>query len=170
MSYTLGPLSFRLAGPLSCVPGLLMSFAQRWQNDAAACALVPFDRFVTGRIPNIESGYPFPYMALLIPGGTSHGRSDRGTWARRTVVIHIWVDMADLDNGEDIVETIRRVYCNQNWLYNYGSVIDVIDGGLATVNEVNEPTFSYKELVKTMTLCIQQNRLDACDNICPANC
>jgi len=74
--------------------------------------------------------------------------------------------MDQLDQGEDIVENLRRVYCSRNWRYNYGTVIDVLDGGLATVNEVNEPTFSYKELVKTMTLCIQQPRLDTCEGIC----
>ena len=163
-----------LPGPTSM--GLLASFANRWAVDAPACAQVPFERFVTGRIPSIDDilqpggGYPFPYMALLIPGGSSHGRSDRSTWCRRTAVIHIWVDMAALEDGEDIVETLRRIYCSQNWRYDYGSVIDVLDGGLATVNEVNEPTFSYKELVKTMTLCIQQPRLDACDNVCPQDC
>ena len=145
--------------------GLLRSFARRWQLDTAACALVPFDRFVTGRIPNVED-YPFPYMALLVPGGSSHGRSDRSTWCRRTAVVHIWVDMDALETGEDIVENLRRVYCNQSWRYDYGSVIDVLDGGLAIMNEVNMPEFSYKELVKTMTLCIQQPRLDTCQGIC----
>ena len=146
--------------------GLLRSFARRWQDDQQACALVPFDQFVTGRIPNIDSGYPFPYMALLIPGGSGHGRSDRSTWCRRTAVIHIWVDIASLEDGEEISENLRRVYCNQNWQYDYGWVIDVLDGGLATVREVNEATFSYKELVKTMTLCINQRRLDSCDYVC----
>lgn len=151
--------------------GLLKSFAHRWQIDSRACALVPFKRFVTGRIPNIESDFPFPYMSLQIPGGSSHGRSDRTTWCRRTAVIHIWVDMAALEDGEEIVETIRRIYCNQSWRYDYGSVMDVLDGGLATVREVDMPTFSYKELVKTMTLCIQQKRLDTCENICvPQSC
>jgi len=148
--------------------GLLWSFAQRWATDEAACALVPFDRFVTGRIPQ-ESSYPFPYMALLIPGGSGHGRSDRSTWCRRTAVIHIWVDMDALEDGEDISEAIRRIYCSQNWQYDYGTVIDVLDGGLATVKEVNVAEYSYKELVKTMTLCIQQPRLDTCEGVCEPN-
>jgi hypothetical protein len=74
--------------------------------------------------------------------------------------------MSALEDGEDISENLRRVYCNQSWRYDYGTVIDVIDGGLATVNEVNEATFSYKELIKTMTLCVQQTRLDTCEGIC----
>lgn len=148
--------------------GLLASFARRWQLDPAACLLVPFDRFVTGRIPDIEE-YPFPYMSLNIPGGSGHGRSDRSTWCRRTAVINIWVDMAALEDGEDISEALRRVYCSQNWSYDYGDVIDVLDGGLSTVKEVNEATFSYKELVKTMTLCIQQPRLDTCGDVCNQN-
>lgn len=152
-----------LPGP--CRNGLLRSFAARWEADAQACALVPFDRFVTGRIPDIEE-YPFPYMSLNIPGGSSHGRSDRSTWCRRMAVVNIWVDMAALEDGEDISENLRRIYCSQNWRYDYGQVIDVLDGGLATVKEVNVAEYSYKELVKTMTLCIQQPRLDSCEGIC----
>jgi len=149
--------------------GLLQSFAFRWRDDPSACALVPFVRFVTGRIPNIEE-YPFPYMALVIPGGQGHGRSDRSTWARRTAVIHTWVDMDKLELGEAIAEKQRQIYCNQSWRYDYGDIIDVLDHGPPQIISVNEPTFQYHELVKTMTLCIQQARVDSCSEACATSC
>jgi hypothetical protein len=145
--------------------GLLKSFANRWRDNSYACRLVPFDRFVTGRIPNIQE-YPFPYMSLLIPSGSGHGRSDRSTWFRRVAVVHVWVDMGRMEEGEAIAEELREIYCNQAWRYDYGDVIDVLDHGPPQIMDVNEPTFQYHEIIKTMTLCGQQRRVDSCNNIC----
>lgn len=146
--------------------GMLKSFAARWQNNAEAIAIVPFDRFVTGRIPSVADGYPFPYMALFVTGGSGHSRSDRSEWVRRTVTIHVWVDMAKLEEGEYICELLRQIYCNQSWKYDFGKIIDTIDHGPPQFLEVNMPAYSYKELIKTMTLCIQQDRVDNCVNVC----
>jgi len=153
----------------NCQLGLLESMSFRWKHNPQACALIPFDRFVTGRIPNVQE-YPFPFMSLTVTGGVFRGRSDRAEWVRRTAIIHIWVDMAKLEHGEAVAEMLRRIYCNRAWRYNYGDVIDVLDNGPAQVIEVNNETFSYKELIKIMTLCIQQPRVDTCEDICVPSC
>jgi hypothetical protein len=142
------------------MPGLLMSFAIRWRDDPVACALVPFSDFVTGRLPTVDE-YPFPYMSLVPGSGRMHYRSDRFEGLRRTLALHIWVDPDKLEDGEAIAEHCRRVWCNQAWDYDYGCVIDVLDGGPPTCHQLTEPTYQGWELVKLMTLCIEQPRVDS---------
>jgi hypothetical protein len=88
-------------------------------------------------------------------------RSDRAEIVRRWLSVHIWVDPAKLEEGEIIAEMVRRVYANQGWCFDFGSrVTDVLDGGPPHAHQINEPTFAAWELVKLLTLCIQQPRVD----------
>jgi hypothetical protein len=145
---------------------MLRSFARRWEQSAQACQLVPFDRFITGRIPTIEQ-YPFPYIAVIPGGAFRHYRTDRAEGSRRVFTVHIWVDVAKLEEGEDIAEFVRQLYANEAWLYDYGQVIDVLDSGPATARQVNESSYQCWELIKTFTLCLQQPRLDvSCEEGC----
>jgi len=138
--------------------GMLLTFAQRWQASAEACLLVPFRDVFTGRVPHTE-GYPFPYMSILPASGRLHARSDRAEFLRRTLTVHVWVDPAKLEEGETIQEMVRRIWANQAWSYDYGRVIDVLDGGL-NAHELNEPTFQAWELVRLLTLCYEHPRVD----------
>ena len=151
--------------PAICSVGLLKSFAVKWAMDAEAVAKIPFNRFVTGRIPNVEE-YPFPYAAVLCGPASQTMRSDRAVFERRTLSLHIWVDGGKLEeDGEWAMERARRVFTNRSWQYNYGYVNDVLDHG-HTATEINIPEYHYWELVRTMTLCVQQARVDSCDGIC----
>jgi hypothetical protein len=155
--------------PSTCSVGLLKSFAVEWAMDADAVAKIPFDRFVTGRIPNVED-YPFPYAAII--GGPSSPiiRTDRAVFRKRTLSLHIWVDGGRLEeDGEWAMERARRVFTNRNWQYNYGFVNDVLDHG-HTATEINIAEFHYWELVRTMTVCLQQARFDSCADIGAQRC
>lgn len=139
--------------------GLVQSFANRWLAVPEAVTLVPAERFITGRIPTI-SEYPFPYMSLVPTTGRPLYRTDRCTGYSRIFSLHVWVDGDRLQEGEDIVEMARTVWANQKWPYNYGKVIDVLEGGPASARQVNEATFQAWELVKLFSLHIEQRRVD----------
>lgn len=140
--------------------GLLLSFANRWRDTPAACTIVPFDRFFTGRVPTPQE-YPFPYMSVLLGSSRQVYRSDKSEGSRRIVTVHIWVDPTKLEeDGEAAAEMVRRIYANQAWCYNYGRVIDVLDGGPPNVRQVNEPTMQAWEVVRVLSLCIEQTRMN----------
>ena len=155
--------------PSLCSVGVLKSFAVMWAMDADAVAKLPFDRFVTGRIPNVED-YPFPYAAVLGGPASQTIRSDRAVFEKRTLSLHIWVDGGRLEeDGEWLMERARRVFTNRSWQYNYGYVNDVLDHG-HTATEINIAEYHYWELVRTMTLCLQQTRFDSCADVCAQRC
>ena len=67
--------------------------------------------------------------------------------------------------GEAIMEQARQLYANEAWKYDFGTVIDVLDGGPANAKQINDATYQCWELVKLFTLCIQQPRFDvSCDS------
>lgn len=146
--------------------GLLASFAYRWRDSTEAIALIPFQDVFTGRVPNTE-GYPFPYMSIIAGGGRQVYRSDKWQGLRRAVSVHIWTDPAELEQGEEIAEMVRKLYANQAWLYDNGRVIDVLDGGPPNCHQINDPTFQAWEIVRALTLCIEQPRVDS--PLCPAS-
>ena len=168
-----GPSILDLTGvddaiPAICSVGLLKSFAVKWAMDAEAVAKIPFNRFVTGRIPNVEE-YPFPYAAVLGGPARETLRTDRAVFYERTLVLHIWVDGGRLEeDGEWAMERARRLFTNRSWEYNYGYVNDVKDHG-HTATEINIPEYHYWELVHTMTLSLQQARVDPCTDVCTPN-
>ena len=150
--------------PHSPAVGMLRSFARRWEQSAQACQLVPFERFVTGRIPTITE-YPFPYIAIIPGSGFGRYRTDRAEGSRRVLSFHAWLDPARLEDGEAIMEQARQIYANEAWKYDFGTVIDVLDGGPANAKQINDATYQCWELVKLFTLCLQQPRFDvSCDS------
>jgi hypothetical protein len=138
--------------------GFLKAFALRWVVNQQAIAAIPFDRCVTGRLGTTQE-YPFPYMSVIPASGRQQYRSDRSENLRRIISVHVWVDPAKLEEGEEIAELVRRVWANQAWKYNYGKVIDVLDGGLNT-HELTDPAFRAWELVRLLTVCYEQSRVD----------
>ena len=152
-------------------PGLLLSFAHRWRDAGTLllgngrlvdpCDVVPYDSFVTGRIPTTEE-YDFPYMSLIPGNGRPVYRSDKNVGVRRIVAVHIWCDPSRLEeDGELAAELVRLVYSDQAWTYGYGMVNDVLDGGPPIARQINEPSFQAWELVRLLTLCIEQPRVDS---------
>lgn len=159
--------------PGSRGPGLLRAFAQIWADSADACDMVPFERFVTGRIPDTKE-FPFPYMSVIAGGGRPAFRSDRAQDSLRIVSVHIWVDGDKEEDGETIAEKIRRLYCGSGFCYNYGQVYDILDGGPPLPHQGSDPTYDSWEVVKLLTLCIEQPRKDqaflqgaGCRQCCP---
>ena len=146
--------------------GLLLTFAERWKNDGQAVALVPYDRFLTGRIPNIED-YPWPSISLIPGGGRRVYRSDKFEGSRRILALHIYTDPARLEeDGERAAEIARRLYASQAFNYDFGQVIDILDNGPPSAQQINAATFTYWEVTKIFSLCIEQPRLDLAT--CPA--
>jgi hypothetical protein len=149
-----------------CDVGLLKSFALRWAESTEAIVIIPFQRFVTGRIPNV-SEYPFPYATVICGKPYNSGRSDRSEWYWRVVSLHVWVDADRLEqDGERAMEIARRIYNNESWVFNYGKVTDVTSAGFTTT-EINIPEYHYWELIKTFNIRIEQARYDNCLTECP---
>lgn len=140
--------------------GFLKSFAARWSASPQAVAIVPFDRFVTGRIPAAGEVSP-PYISMTVTGGRFLYRSDKTETFSRIVRLSIYVDGDQLETGEEVAEIARRIYHSQSWSYNFGRVTDVIPIGPPMAKQVPEGTFQAWELTKLLSVRIEQRRVDS---------
>lgn len=160
-------------------PGFLQAFANRWEAVPAAVAVVPFDRFVSGRIPTmgdpdlpIMPGYlAWPAISVLAGGGRNRGRSDRKMSYVRVVSVHIWCDSDRLEeHGETAAEYCRQIYANQQWSFwaagVRGEVTDVIDGGPPVPHQIVQPTYEAWEVVKLFHVHYELplNEFDCCES------
>ena len=138
---------------------LLQAIGEIWDNDGNLTDLVPFDRMYTGLVPSTELKR-FPYVSVL-QGGTRHWfRTDKAQYSRVPVTFHIWVDDSDLATAEAIENQIWKSYANQTWDFLYGTIMDVIDEGPGTKHQINEPNYRAWEVVKLLTFCLMQERVD----------
>ena len=139
---------------------LLGSIGNRWKNTQALCALVPFRRVFTGRIPTTEN-YPMPYVSVMEAGGSRGIRTRTSRYPRATFTFHIWVDDTQVALGEQIEKAITDAYAEGEWEYGQGRVIDVLDEGPGAKTQADRPEYKAWEIVKAMTFCLEQQRTDA---------
>ena len=105
------------------------SIAEVWKNTPALCALVPYDRVFTGRVPGSDL-YKFPYVTIDVGDSQEALRTDKATQFWHMVSIGIWVREEKLAEGETISNAITDAYANQRWQIDAVSkVIDVTDDG-----------------------------------------
>lgn len=149
---------------------LLSSIADIWEGSAVLCALIPFDRVFTGRVPQTQQ-YPLPYCSILVTQGRQFDRSSKARYMRAPLAFHIWVDDADLSTGEAIAHALEDEYAERCWTVDTDTyVIDVLDEGPACIHQTELPTVKAWEVVKLFSLVIQRDRVshDA-DNCCPVD-
>lgn len=140
---------------------LLRSIAYRWREDATLCALIPFNRFFTGRVPGTQL-VPRPYASVLSSGGGWAIRTDKTKYPRPFVSVHIWVDDDKLEDGLSIAKAVEDAYAEHCWELGDGDlVIDVLSGGEPLIHQVEMPTVKAWEVVQTFTFCLCRQRADA---------
>ena len=136
----------------------LASFANIWRDSTALCALVPFDRVFTGRVPGTEY-YKFPYINIQEAGPTRRYRSDKSQGYYISMSFHIWVDDSRLSTGEQIECAIAKAYAENAWTIDGDyKVIDVLDEGPAQKHQINESSYKAWEIIKLLTVCLERAR------------
>lgn len=148
---------------------LARSLGRRWEADATLCALIPYNRVFTGRVPQTEL-FDFPYVSILVSQGYSSYRSDKTRGSRGPVSFHIWVDDARLEqDGFAVAEAIRNAFADKCWaISDDASVIDVLDGGEPDAKQVPIPGIKAWEVIQMFIFCVERARVDA-DECCPGS-
>jgi hypothetical protein len=145
---------------------LQKTIATAWQADSALCALVPFARFYTGRIPQTKTTQ-FPYVSLLVAAGISLYRTDKTRGTQSTVSFHVWVDDAHLEDGMTIAEAIGTMFADRILeLSDTARIIDVLDGGEPTAQQVETPNVKAWEVIKLFFVHVERTRIDHQDDGC----
>lgn len=145
---------------------LLSSIADIWENDTDLCALIPFNRVFTGRVPQTEL-QRFPYVSIIATSGRQFRRSDKARHTFSPVFFHIWVDEDRLEYGERVAETISNVYADRCWFLTASSKVnDVLDEGDPSVKQPPMPTIKAFEVVKLLTFLVERDRTTHSDECC----
>lgn len=140
---------------------LLGSLGWIWQNTPELCDLIPAIRVVTGRIPSTEE-YTMPYVAILEGSAGGGGRTDKSHYHHVPITFHIWTNDGEVAEGERIENTLAGVYCDQEWRYAFGRVIDVLDEGPGIKIQADRTEFRVWETIKVLTLCLEHPRRKLC--------
>ncbi len=128
---------------------------QLWAADAALSALLPPQRFCTGRVPPSEE---MPYCRLELPGGSEIQRSRQTLYEKRRMVFHVWTDT--FDEGDAIVPQIRRVFANQAFDWGTGGVTDCRPEGPARTSQTTLPEIKAWETVVSFVAASWEQRMD----------
>jgi hypothetical protein len=134
---------------------LAQAIHQRWAADAALSALVPSDRFCTGRVPPSEE---MPYCRLELPGGSQFQRSRQTLYEKQPIKFHVWTDT--FDEGDGIVPEIRRVFANQAFDWATGGVLDCRPAGPPSRSQTALPEIKAWETIVTFAAATWDQRLD----------
>jgi hypothetical protein len=139
---------------------LLGSISKIWHDSTALCGKVPFDRVYVGRGPGTQK-YPMPSVFILASMGVMTHRTDKTRYSHGPVTFHVWVDDADLENGEAIAQAITDEYAERSWrIDDNAKVYDVLDGGEATAIQTDMASVKAWEVVKLLMMCVERNRVD----------
>ena len=128
---------------------------QLWAADSALSALVPPERFCTGRVPPSQE---MPYCRLELPGGSGIQRSNRTLYEKRPIVFHVWTDT--FDQGDAIAPEIRRVLANREFDWQSGGVTDCRPQGPPSTSQTALPEIKAWETVVTFAANTWETRLD----------
>lgn len=139
---------------------LLRSLSMIWRDSQDLCALVPYVRVYTGRVPQTEL-YKFPYVSILATQGSQLHRTDKTRYSSGPVTFHVWVDEDELETGERIAQAITDEYADRCWdLCGEGTVIDMLDEGEACAEQVDHATIKAWEVIKLFTAIIERPRVE----------
>ena len=128
---------------------------QLWAADSALSALLPPERFCTGRVPPSEE---MPYCRLELPGGSEIQRSNKTLYEKRSIVFHVWTDT--FDQGEALAPEIRRVFANQEFDWQSGGATDCRPQGPPSTRQTALPEIKAWETVVTFAANTWETRLD----------
>jgi len=134
---------------------LAQAIHQLWAADSVLCALLPADRFYTGRVPPSEK---MPYCRLELPGGSELQRSRQTLYEKQPIIFHVWTDT--FDAGDAIAPQIRRVFANQEFDWGTGGVTDCRTEGSPSTSQTALPEIKAWETVVTFAASTWDQRLD----------
>jgi len=135
---------------------LAQAIHQLWAADNALSALVPPERFCTGRVPPSEE---MPYCRLELPSGSEIQRSRQTLYEKQRIIFHVWTDT--FDEGDSIAPEIRRVFANQEFDWGSGGVTDCKPDGLPSASQTALPEIKAWETVVTFAANTWETRQDA---------
>ena len=98
---------------------LAQAIHSHWSFNSALCAVVPAERFCTGRVPASEE---MPYVRLEITGGGELLRSRETLYERRPIVFHVWTDT--FDDGDAVAGAVRAAFAQAAFDWGTGGVLD----------------------------------------------
>ncbi len=98
---------------------LAQAIHARWSANSPLCALVPAERFCTGRVPASEE---MPYVRLEITGGGELLRSRETLYEKRPIVFHVWTDT--FDDGDAVAAAVRAAFAHAAFDWGTGGVLD----------------------------------------------
>ena len=145
---------------------LLKTVKEIWRDDATLCALIPWSRVFTGRIPSTEL-YAMPFVSISATAGRGTRRSDKSRLSHGPLSFSIWVDDAQLEFGEKVADAITDAYADRCWpLSARAQVFDVLDEGEPSAHQTDLPNIKAWEVVKLFTVCIERQRVDRSAECC----
>jgi Protein of unknown function (DUF3168) len=134
---------------------LAQTLHQMWSADAELSALIPPERFCTGRVPPSEE---MPYCRLELPGGSEIQRSRETFYEKRQIVFHVWSDT--FDEGAAIAPQIRRVFASQEFDWETGGVTDCRPHGPPAARQTALPEIKAWETVVAFAAATWEQRQD----------
>lgn len=139
---------------------ILRAISKVWENSPELCEAVPFARVFTGRIP-AAAIYRFPYVSIISTGGHRIHRTNRSHYHSSVVSFHIWVDDAKLESGIQIAELLAKTLSSRCYSLGGGdTIIDILDEGEASINQVDIPTFKAWEVIQLFSVRTMRTRTD----------
>jgi len=127
----------------------------RWSANAALCALVPPERFCTGRVPASEE---MPYVRLGLPPGGELLRSRETLYEKRPIVFHVWTDT--FDAGDAVAVAIRAAFAHAAFDWGTGGALDCIPRGGPVPRQIARAEFKAWETVVTVVATTWEQRTD----------
>jgi hypothetical protein len=135
------------------------TFAQaihaRWSANSALCALVPADRFCTGRVPASEE---MPYVRLELPAGGDLVRSRETVYEKRPIVFHVWTDT--FDAGDAVAAAIRTTFAHAAFDWGTGGALDLRHRGGPAARQIARAEFKAWETVVAFVASTWEQRTD----------
>ena len=135
---------------------LAQAIHARWSANSALCALVPADRFCTGRVPASEE---MPYVRLELPPGGELLRSRETVYEKRPIVFHVWTDT--FDAGDAAAAAIRAAFAHSAFDWGLGGAMDLRPRGGPAARQIARAEFKAWETIVRFDATTWEQRQDS---------
>jgi hypothetical protein len=141
---------------MSAPTTLAQAVHARWSANPALCALVPPERFCTGRVPASEE---MPYVRLELPGGGELLRSRETVYEKRPIVFHVWTDT--FDAGDAVAAAIRAAFAHAAFDWGTGGALDCRPHGGPAPRQIARAEFKAWETIVSFVATTWEQRSDS---------
>lgn len=126
-----------------------------WAANAALCAVIPLERFCTGRIPPSEE---MPYVRVEFNSNGNVALTNRTLYQKGDIVLHIWTD--DFDTGDAIAGLVRQAFDLQEFDWITGGVLNFRLSGTPNSTQTTIPEIKAWETIASFSANIWEKRSD----------